>query len=409
MTRTAWTTFRTAARPASFATVALAIASASSVAASEFDITVTTVADGTLHGRLVEFTLAAGLVMELDTADGQYRAPAADVVDILATPRPVRSPADLTRLELVNGDRLAGRLVEPGTEAVRLETLTIGELEIPLDRVRTVLPYGTAQPVHRAAVAAFLKQPRPDDALLLSNGDVAHGFLTAVGPRGYSLATDAGESHLARSAVIAASLASGPPPPDDGLRVRVLTVDDQLLTARRCEWAGFTALAELFDGTDVHIPGDRIARLEVLGGRWQWLAGLDPISYEHTPALSVSWQWVPDANVLGGPMRVAGRTFEHGLGVHSESSLTFDLGKEYREFRTAMGLDDDSGPYANVDVEIRIDGQLRHSASGIIPGQVHGPIRLDVTGAKRVELTVLFGANADLQDRFNWIEPALIR
>ncbi|MHC4090088.1 MAG: NPCBM/NEW2 domain-containing protein [Planctomycetota bacterium] len=58
---------------------------------------------------------------------------------------------------------------------------------------------------------------------------------------------------------------------------------------------------------------------------------------------------------------------------------------------------------------MRIDGQLRFAQEDIAPGKLHGPIRLDVTGAKRIKLTVLFGQNADLQDRFDWIEPALIR
>ena len=199
------------------------------------------------------------------------------------------------------------------------------------------------------------------------------------------------------------------PPTPSGLQVRLHTTDGQRLTATRFEWAGSSASATVFDGTELHVSGDRIARLEVLGGRWQWLTALEPISYQHTPALSVSWDWVRDRNVTGGPIRVAGRQFDHGLGVHSECSLTFDLRKDYCEFVTFMGLDDHSGPYASVDVEIRVDGQLGCRQAPITPGRLHGPIRLDVTGAQRIKLTVLFGANADLQDRFNWVEPALIR
>ena len=165
----------------------------------------------------------------------------------------------------------------------------------------------------------------------------------------------------------------------------------------------------VLDRTAIQIPADRVARLDVVGGRWQWLTAIQPISYEHTPALSLAWEWQLDRNVIGGPLRVASRTYAHGLGVHSQCAVTFDLEGAYGQFVTSMGLDDDSGPYADVDVEIRVDGQRRFAKQGLTPGTLHGPIRLDVTGAKRIQLVVKFGRNADLQDRFNWIEAALIR
>ncbi|MCH7840305.1 MAG: NPCBM/NEW2 domain-containing protein, partial [Planctomycetes bacterium] len=36
-------------------------------------------------------------------------------------------------------------------------------------------------------------------------------------------------------------------------------------------------------------------------------------------------------------------------------------------------------------------------------------IRLNIAGAKHIELVVDFGENGGLQDRFDWVEPALIR
>ena len=94
---------------------------------------------------------------------------------------------------------------------------------------------------------------------------------------------------------------------------------------------------------------------------------------------------------------------------HGQSSITFDLKGSYSEFVTYLGLDDDTGPFANVDVEIRVDGQLRFEQQDISPGVLHGPVRLKVNGAQRIKLSVLLGDNADIQDRFNWVEAALIR
>ena len=62
-----------------------------------------------------------------------------------------------------------------------------------------------------------------------------------------------------------------------------------------------------------------------------------------------------------------------------------------------------------MSARILVDGKRGFEKTGITRGTLHGPIRLDVTKANRIELIVDFGKNGDLQDRFNWIEPALIR
>ena len=112
---------------------------------------------------------------------------------------------------------------------------------------------------------------------------------------------------------------------------------------------------------------------------------------------------------MGGPLTVAGEAFERGIGVHSRSSLIFEIKGAYREFVTSFGMDDDSGPVADVTVVILVDGQKRFEKAHIRPGMLHGPVRLDVAKAGRLELIVDFGDNGDLQDRFDWIGTGLIR
>ena len=45
----------------------------------------------------------------------------------------------------------------------------------------------------------------------------------------------------------------------------------------------------------------------------------------------------------------------------------------------------------------------------ILAGALFGPVRLNVEKADRIELVVDFGEHGDLQDRFNWVDTALIR
>jgi len=376
-------------------------------------VVVKTVSEDAISGRLVEFSLDHGLVVHSDDQDQPRRIATGDVVQILTDEPSLSLLPQAVRLELVGGDLLFGRVTGFAEDVVSFETATVGQVPVPLERI-TAWKSATSHPQLPPVSATSADwPPRGDeDALLLTNGDVVRGAVSAIDENGFVVETALGETSVEHESILAAVMlpidsATGGPP--RGPHLRVLTTDGQRLTASALRWSEVSATATIFDGTPLRIPADRIARVDVLGGRWEWLTSLEPISYEHTPALSLDWDWVADRNVTGGPIRVAGTTYEHGLGVHSQCSITFDLKGAHREFVTSMGLDDDSGPYANVDIEIRVDGQRRFAEEGITPGTLHGPVRLDVTGAKRIKLTVLFGANADLQDRFNWVGPALIR
>jgi hypothetical protein len=125
--------------------------------------------------------------------------------------------------------------------------------------------------------------------------------------------------------------------------------------------------------------------------------------------LSLSWDYAANRNVLGGPIRVAGESFERGIGVHSRMRLVYELGGAYRTFVTQFGLDDESGPLADVVVAVTVDGQRRFEQAHVRRGKLFGPVRIDVHDAQRLDLLVDFGDNGDLQDRFDWVEPALIR
>ncbi len=175
------------------------------------------------------------------------------------------------------------------------------------------------------------------------------------------------------------------------------------------DWRDATLKARLHAGPAVQIETQRVVALDFVGGLWEWLPSHRPISFEHTSMWGLDWAIAVDRNVLGEPMVVAGETFEHGIGVHGRTRITYDLRGRYRELVTQFGMDDHSGPFANIDVRILVDGQRRFAQPGVRRGTLFGPVRVDVTRANRVELVTDFGENGDIQDRFNWVETALIR
>ena len=373
------------------------------------DIVATTVEKDSTTGQLKALSLRDGLIVRTDS-DDERRIPLIDLVRITTSARLAeRDPRNIT-LTLTDGDVLYGRIGESTGETMLLETADVGRLSVPLD---VVAGMNSAQ----ASSSAFgesvdwLDRVRADteDCILLTNADVVRGFVTGINADGVAIESSLGETTIPHRLVLAVRLASQPSAKIDSPHIIVTLGRSGRLTATDLEWSDSVVEARLRFGERIRIEAERIVSIDVVGGRWEWLAQHQPISYEHTPMLSLDWKYVADRNVLGGPISVAGRSFEHGIGVHSRSSLTYDLQGAYTQFVTSFGIDDDSGPYADVSVLILVDGKRRFAQEHLRRGQLSDPLRLDVTRAKRIELIVDFGDNGDLQDRFNWVNPALIR
>ena len=371
--------------------------------------TVKTISPDAVHGQVVAFSLADGMVLHGATGDA-VRIPTVDLVRITSTTTARAASSHDAVLGLVGGDVLRGRVHDGPEEVVAVETTDLGLLSVPLDAVSRLDTPQAAAPAYREYVEWFERKPRGDeDQVLLTNGDVLRGFITSIGAAGVSLEGELGETLVPYRLVVTARLAPRPPAALEK-PYAVLTVRSSgKFAVTDLKWSGTVVEARMRYGQRVPIEAERIVQVDVVGGRWEWLGQHQPISYEHTPMLSLHWEYAADRNVLGGPIAVAGETFDHGVGVHSRSNLTYDLRDSYREFVTHFGIDDNSGPLDDVSVFILVDGKRRFAQDHIQRGRLFGPVRLDVSHAKRIELIVDFGDNGDIQDRFNWVDAALVR
>jgi hypothetical protein len=133
-----------------------------------------------------------------------------------------------------------------------------------------------------------------------------------------------------------------------------------------------------------------------------------------------------DRAVDGRPLRSGGREFFKGLGMHSRSSVTFDLAGKYRSFITNVGLDDTTSGTGTVTCAIELDGRRafevaslsrttspslatsQSRASKSANGSLLSPT-IDLSGVQRLTLIVDFGELGDVQDRVNWSDAVLLR
>jgi len=158
------------------------------------------------------------------------------------------------------------------------------------------------------------------------------------------------------------------------------------------------------------IPLVQIVSMDIRQGKAIYLSDLKPKSYEHTPFLSVRWPYEMDRNAAGSELRLGGHTYDKGIGLHSESRLTFDLAGAYRLFQATVGLDDRSGLGGSVRIRVLVDGQAKDVGDKELTSTA-GPrdIQVDVTGAKELTLVVEFGSGGDVCDHVNWAEARVVK
>src|SRR5437667_82551 len=74
-----------------------------------------------------------------------------------------------------------------------------------------------------------------------------------------------------------------------------------------------------------------------------YLSDIKPSKYEHVSFLGPSWPLIHDGSATGHELRLAGSTYDKGLGTHAECHITYALVGNYRWFEARVGLDPDHG------------------------------------------------------------------
>jgi hypothetical protein len=382
-----------------------------------------TTASGPTHTGALD-TLDADWSVRLLDGLTSIRVPGSELVTLRRVDLPLPAYPSGAQVVFVNGDRVPLH----ASPELRLERdclhfrpqalLPAGEagFEPPL---RTVALLWLAAPPRIDDPALTLHrlrtEPRRHDLVLLRDGDRVEGTLTELA-RG-SCRVRAGrrvvDLPLARVAVIALAgelRAPGLPPRpyghlvlSDGCRLA--------LASARVDAKGGMLIGKTLFGSAIEAPLERVAALDLRQGAAVYLSDLEPTAYEHTPFLGVSWPYTRDAAVAGGPMRLAGSTHDKGLGMHSESRLTYDLGGRYRRFEVDVGLDERTGKRGQVRIEVLVDGKPRPLGNSGELTAADGPLRLrlDVRGARTLTLVVRFGRFGDVQGHVNWADARVIR
>lgn len=152
-----------------------------------------------------------------------------------------------------------------------------------------------------------------------------------------------------------------------------------------------------------------IASIELQSDRLVPLSSLKPVEVVQKSLAGAEWPWQADKNVTGGPIRLGPLTFAKGIGVHAQSSLSFDLNGEFERFTAAVGIDQSMAPGGSAIFRVILDGKVLHE-TGILRGGARAePISISIEGGNRLTLECDPADELDLSDHGNWANATLIR
>jgi hypothetical protein len=364
----------------------------------------------------------AGPLVRLD-ADGTAKvagAPPVSGADVVALRlqglAPPHFPHDRPHALFANGDRLPGRVVAIAGDKVHFQA-DLGApqgLTIPLSSLAAVWCTGPA--AARAAAPAgrqMLDERRNQDVVLLANGDTARGTV-AGWAEGGPLRLDAGGREVAvpgdhvRALLLNTELARAPRP--RGTYRQLVLTNGARLRLRSAALAGGELAGTTLFGAAVRVPLRAVAALNTYQGKAVYLSDLAPRRYEHTPYLGVHWPLANDRSVTGSDLRLAGGTFDKGLGLHSASRVTFALPAGATRFEALVGLDEQTGRRGGVTVRVLADAKpLLDPAPELSAADPPRSLRIALpAGARELTLAVECGRGGDVQDHVDWVDVRII-
>lgn len=261
-----------------------------------------------------------------------------------------------------------------------------------------------------------LKAPK-QDIVTLSNGDTAAGVFVGCGDGNVTLQADAGPMSIPLASVTRIAFSStGAVAADASRAFRIHLSDGTVITAPDASTQGEKLNITLAgkNAGMVSLPLANVLGIEQTNGPVGWLSSRTPTENIQTPYLGGGSHWPAkfDQAVDGSPLSFDGKIYNHGIGVHAYSRLTFAIDPQWSSFRTQFAIEsnrDSPARYADVTVRLKLDGTEAHKQLHVREGELSPVITLDLRGHSTLTLECDYGDAGDTQAHLNWLEPALLR
>ncbi|MFQ5730395.1 MAG: NPCBM/NEW2 domain-containing protein [Planctomycetaceae bacterium] len=365
---------------------------------------------------LLDGALLAGRVAGIDkagnvTLSGRAKAVPLNGLRALQTGRPVKAAGDRIGIRLV-GDGL----IRATSVLINDEKLHVvwgaknAKLQLPVEAGRAILFAGKPDPLF--AKVRGTPSEDVDQLLVTIRGKlrIVRGLIESMNDRSAAITIDNRQVTIPRKDLHGIVFAYVKRPLKEVGLARVHLTDGSVLPGRivRVERPTGPLKLRLLDGGELSVGWPNVSRIEFKSKRLQYVSDLKPADVAEQAIVALQRRWRKDRCVTGKPLRLGGRTYEKGLGVHSRSRLTFAADGKYETFTATIGLDDASGRKGDCLFVVTADGRelLRKRMKGRDQPVV---VKVNIRGMKRVSLVVEPGRNLDIADHANWCDACFLR
>jgi chitodextrinase/glucose/arabinose dehydrogenase len=118
-----------------------------------------------------------------------------------------------------------------------------------------------------------------------------------------------------------------------------------------------------------------------------------------------------EQNLGDGPaLRLRGKTYAKGLGVHANARVVYALGGSYTRFKADIGVDDSkTSVAASIVFEVKADGVSLFRSEVLRASSAVVAVDVDLTGRQQLELLVSDAGNGVDSDHGDWADARLER
>jgi len=363
-------------------------------------------APGDARVETVDARLVAGRVeavsadhVTVRARDGAQRLDAAEVVEIVFA-EPADAWAEKGRRVLVTqaGDRIAVSQARLDGKTLRLTTRLLGDVTLrPADARALYLPTPDQTPGDLDKLVAALElPPAAGDRLIVDRRGTrplaVDGVLEAIGPEKITFRWKDASRKIARADVRLIELATVAAP---------TTAPKGVLHARDGSTLGFTRLALTKGKVTLASPalgpctvaqGD-LAAIRYASGNVVRLSERKPDAVKEHGFFGTTFRHRLNRSVAGRPLRLGGRTYRTGLGLHSYCELLYQLDGQYAAFVATVGIDDAVRPHGDATLHFLGDGRPLTDPIPLTGKTDPRSVRLDLKGVDAFLIRVDFGTD----------------
>jgi nicotinamidase-related amidase len=150
-----------------------------------------------------------------------------------------------------------------------------------------------------------------------------------------------------------------------------------------------------------------------------YLEDLNYIPNEYLKSVNFClWYPVKSKSFEGKPLRVRGKTYQHGLGFRAPSSVQYELKPEYKRFVALAGVDENLlsqnngrflAMHSSVVFKIFIDGKLAAESPVMRISQESWRFDIEIPqGSRRINISCTDAGTRNIIDYGNWLDAGFV-